>query len=128
MARNLQNAAARKEFYMPSRYANVIPVGEAQAYLDSKKEATPLHSVTLYELCNYTTGEYFYVTGGFFMYWDFVNARGFTNTSTTIPHRVVPRPGIEDGLVDTVAKNDIVYHRNMKEIDPFERWPELIQH
>ena len=76
MARNLHNAAARKEFYSPSRYANVIPVGEAQAYLDAQTKNAPERSVTMYELTNFTTGEFFYVTGGFFMYWDFVNKRG----------------------------------------------------
>lgn len=112
---------------MPSRYSHSIPVGEAQAYLDSLPRNEG-RSVGLHAMCNRTTGQFFYVAGGMlYVHWEFIRSRGFVGSTTAMPHRVVPRPGVEDGIVDTVAKNDLVYHRGMTEINPYEVWPELKQ-
>jgi hypothetical protein len=37
--------------------------------------------------------------------------RRWTSISCAIPHRVMPRPGCEDGMVDTVEKYIAVYHK-----------------
>lgn len=37
-------------------------------------------------------------------------------TSVTLPMRVVPRPGCEDGVVDTVEKYIVVFHQHDTQI------------
>lgn len=42
--------------------------------------------------------------------------RNWTPISTALPHDVVPRPGCEDGIVDSVEKYIFVYFENDEQI------------
>lgn len=121
---NPRTKAAKENFYMPPYYSRAVPPGTMQEYVDKRRASgKPVTMLSTYS--NHRTGQFFYTTGHLFMHYRFMEQRGFVACSSVFPQDVVPRKGLEDGYVDTVAKFDFVYHRDMTEIDPYALWPEL---
>lgn len=51
---------------------------------------------------------------------------GFVPCTSVFPHSVCPRPGLEDGLVDTLDKYIEVYHKNDTRIESIDELVEFL--
>lgn len=107
-------------------YSNYVPEEQAQQRLEADMRDHPKTAAATVYVCR-SEGIYFFTTGSLFAYWDYLKKRGFTPITFAMPHMVVARPGVEDGIVDDIAKLKSVYLRGMVEVDPFRKWPELVQ-
>lgn len=111
-------------FFLPAWAAERVTADKAQEIVTKTREMTH-RSVGCSMYVNRAKRKYFFTTGHIYMHADFVCRRGYVAETSTIPHNVVPRKGLEDGWVDTVQKLLHVYYKDMTEIDPAVEWPEL---
>jgi hypothetical protein len=51
---------------------------------------------------------------------------GWVSSSSTLPNTVVPREGLEDGIVNTVDKNLFIFHKQARVIQSIEELVEYL--
>jgi hypothetical protein len=84
-----------------------------------QQEARGLRDISIRVMVNGTRKEFFFVDGH--GYYNQHRLPGnWTPCSTYLPMEVVPRPGLEDGIIVTLEDFLHVFHQGYKEINPVD--------
>lgn len=77
---------------------------------------------TIIVYASFKTNEFFFTDSHLFTHWRHAEEYGFVPATTVFPLDVVPRPGFEDGRIDTIEKFVRLFEHDRVEIDPAEKY------